>query len=66
MHIYGEYTSRVYQKVLINHVHSDHWLVADNVERNQPGVSTILSILKKDFAHFGGNNLAGGLLNCVL
>ena len=44
----------------------DHWLVADNVERNQPGVSTILSILKIDFAHFGGNDLAGGLLNCVV
>ena len=44
----------------------DHWLVADNVERNQPGVSTILSILKIDVAHSGGNDLAGGLLNCVL
>ena len=40
--VYGEHTSRVRQMVLMNRVHFGHWLIADHVERSQPGVSTIL------------------------
>ena len=60
--VYGEYTSRVCQKVLINRVHSGHQQIADNVERNQPGVTTTL-VYSKQILHIPVETiLRGGCL----